>query len=399
MRMRFNLVAMNPRERLLKAINGEETDSVPVSLFIQDHGHFIHQLHPEIDPLDYEQLTFRVIDYQKKLGCDVFARMIFDLYHPINICLGGVNDGEETDTWQVETEIIEQGNNYTKNSKITTPEGILTQVFTRTAQNRGTFVYACTKKPIVTERDLDIAMKFEPRMSREYGEMVTHKIRRIKDYLGEDGILGTWVSGGPFNNASMVFDHDHLYMLFMSDPGFFDKLMRYTTDRTLDYTKTFIDAGADVMLVGGNVAGGFLGREVYETYILPYEKKYIDFIQDTGTPAVYHNCGQIMNLVESYKELGAQVVEPFSPVPLGDADLKKAKEIVAGDYVMIGGVDQVNVLKKGSLEEVIKTTSETINIGKVGGKFIMQSVDFLEYNTPFENVEAFVETALENASY
>jgi len=45
----------------------------------QDHGHFIHQLYPDIDPLDYEQLTFRGIDYQKSLELDVFARMIFDL--------------------------------------------------------------------------------------------------------------------------------------------------------------------------------------------------------------------------------------------------------------------------------------------------------------------------------
>ena len=49
--------------------------------------------------------------------------------------------------------------------------------------------------------------------------------------------------------------------------------------------------------------------------------------------AVYHNCGEIMSLVESYKSLGAKVVEPFSPIPLGDANLQKAKELVNGEYV------------------------------------------------------------------
>ena len=92
-------------------------------------------------------------------------------------------------------------------------------------------------------------------------------------------------------------------------------------------------------------------------------------------------------------------MEPFSPVPLGDADLKKAKEIVNGEYVMIAGIDQVNVLKNGTIEEVIKVTKEIMEIGKRGGKFIMQSVDFLEYETPVENVEAFVKTALRHASY
>ena len=48
---------------------------------------------------------------------------------------------------------------------------------------------------------------------------------------------------------------------------------------------------------------------------------------------------------------------------------------------------------------MFKVTKETIDIGKKGGKFIMQSVDFLEYGTPPENVEAYVKTALDNAAY
>jgi len=390
---------MNSKERLLKTINGEVTDRVPVTLFIQDHGHFIHQLHPEINPLDYEQLTCRVIDYQRSLGCDVFVRMIFDLYHPLGICLGGVDDGHETDTWKIRTDITEEGNNLIRKSVITTPEGELSQVFVRTALNRGTYVYCCTKKPISCERELDIAIKYEPKISTEYSKIVKNKIHRIKDYLGDDGILGTWVSGGPFNNASMIIDHTELYMLFISDPLYFDKLMQFTTNRTLDYTKAFIEAGADVMLVGGNVPGGFLGSEVYEQYILPYEKRYVDFIQDQDCPAVYHNCGQIMSLVGSYKKLGAKVIEPFSPVPLGDADLGSAVDIVNGDYVIIGGVDQVNVLQNGTIDQVMEQTKKVMEAGKKNGPFIIQNADFLEFNTPLKNVEEFVKIAFENAAY
>jgi uroporphyrinogen decarboxylase len=153
------------------------------------------------------------------------------------------------------------------------------------------------------------------------------------------------------------------------------------------------------MLVGGNVAGGFLWAEVYEQYILPYEKKYVDFIKARGCPVVYHNCGEIMALAGSYKKLGAQVVEPFSPYPLGDANLRQAVDIVRGDYVVIGGVDQVNVLQKGTCEQVRQATLETLEAGKRNGPFIIQSADFLEYGTPLENVEAFVATARQHAAY
>jgi uroporphyrinogen-III decarboxylase len=114
---------------------------------------------------------------------------------------------------------------------------------------------------------------------------------------------------------------------------------------------------------------------------------------------MYHNCGQAWALVESYKELGAKVIEPFSPVPLGDSDLARVKEIVAGDYVILSGIDQVNVLQKGTVEQVKRVTEQAIKNGKPGGKFILQPVDFLEYGTPIENVEAYVSTAMANAAY
>lgn len=175
--------------------------------------------------------------------------------------------------------------------------------------------------------------------------------------------------------------------------------MNFAMERILDYTQAIDEANPDVHCVGGNVPGGFLGRANYDRYILPFEKRYIDFVQRGGRPAMYHNCGQIMKLVESYKALGARMVEPFSPPPLGDAELSKAKEIVAGAYVVLGGIDQVNVLQNGTTEDVRRATAQAVQAGKPGGKFIMQPVDFLEYGTPFENVEAYIRTALDHAAY
>ena len=99
--------------------------------------------------------------------------------------------------------------------------------------------------------------------------------------------------------------------------------MTFAMNRILDYAQAMADAGVDVQCVGGNVPGGFLGRRTYDRYVLPFERKYIEILQRGGTPAMYHNCGEIMNLVESYKDLGVRVVEPFPPPPLGDADLAR----------------------------------------------------------------------------
>jgi len=75
-------------------------------------------------------------------------------------------------------------------------------------------------------------------------------------------------------------------------------------------------------------------------------------------------------------------------------------DVVNGDYMVLSGIDQVNVLQKGTMDQVKKATEERVKAGKRrGGGFIFQPVDFLEYNTPVENVEACVKTALEYAEY
>jgi uroporphyrinogen decarboxylase len=389
---------MTSRERFLKVLNGEMPDRVPVTFFIVDQGHFITQVYPGIDPYDHAEVQRKTIEIQKQLGVDVFARMVYDI-NPYHIHFGGVDVSQETESWEVRTQESINGDTIIKTSTIRTPEGTLTQDFSINRIRKETFMYACTKKPIETPKDLDIAIKYEPKITGKHRQKTIKCIRRMKEAVGDDGILGVWAPHGPFNIASALIDHAELYSLFLTDNEYFDKLMNFALDRTTEYMLAMDDAGPDVLCVGGNVAGGFLGRNIFEKYILPFEKRYVDLCQARGTPVMYHNCGEIMALVESYKKLGCRIVEPFSPPPLGDADLAKAKGIVNGAYVMVGGIDQVNVLQNGTIDEVKKITERTMKIGKPGGKFILQSADFLEYGTPLENLEAFARTAIDHAWY
>jgi uroporphyrinogen-III decarboxylase len=380
-------------------MEGRLPDRVPVTLFICDGGHFINQLYPDIDPWDHERQQLAVIEVQKQFGADVFVRMLYGVNDPLFIHMGGVNVSVQTADWEVASEEIAHGNTTIVRSTVRTPGGTLTQDFSTTELRPGTFVFACTKKPVQCEADLDIAIRYEPRMPACWKEQVKQRVARIRAALGDSGILGTWTPHGPFNNASLLVDHDVIYSLFRVDYPFYEKLMNFAMERIMDYTAAIDEAGPDVHCVGGNVPGGFMGRLNYERYVLPFERRYIEFVQRNGRPAMYHNCGQVMALVESYKQLGVRMVEPFSPPPLGDADLRKVKASVGDAYVILSGIDQVNVLQNGSRADVRKATEAAIDAGKPGGRFILQPVDFLEYGTPTGNVEEYVRAALERAEY
>ncbi len=391
---------MRPRERFLKVLGGEMPDRVPVTLFIQDTGHFLNQMYPDVDAWEFEALQLKVIELQKQLGADVFVRMLFCTDDSHHWLFGGVDIDHSTEEWRIETaERWKNEQTLLRRSTITTPGGVLTQEMSIFEGRKGTWMMACTEKPVKGPGDLEIAMKYEPRMPADWPARAKQRVSRIRAALGDDGILGVWSPYGPYNTISLLIDHSEVYSLFLTDPEYFKQLMEFSIDRSVDYLRAIDAAGVDVHCIGGNVGGGFLGERFFDEHILPFEKRYMDIVQENGTAGCYHNCGEIMNLVNSYKKLGARWVEPFSPYPLGDADLAKAKAVVGGAYVITGGIDQVNVLQKGSLDDVKRLTEETIKIGKAGGGFVLQSADFLEYGTPIENIAAYVETAMQYADY
>lgn len=82
------------------------------------------------------------------------------------------------------------------------------------------------------------------------------RVARIRQALGDDGILDTWTPHRPFNNASLLVDHDVLSSLFRVDYPLYEKLMNLSMERILDYTAAIDEAGPDVHCVGGNVPGG-----------------------------------------------------------------------------------------------------------------------------------------------
>jgi uroporphyrinogen decarboxylase len=389
---------MKSRERLLKVINGEITDRVPVSLFIHDEGNFLRQIYEDLDLENPVDCKYKLIDLERELGLDIILRMLHGMT-PFWISYGGLNIDTETKNWKISLKQYQRGHSLVKSYLIKTPEREFNQEFSISEVAPDTFNYACTEKPIKNVEDLRAAVKYEPPMDKGYPKKVKEIVTRAQLYLEDDGITSIWVPGGSFNAASNLISLNTLYSLFLTDEPFFNRLIDFCIERTFPFIKAICQSGVDTVSIGGNVPGGFLGQKFYEKYAFPYEKKYIDYAKSFGVKTIYHNCGDIMALVDSYKELGSDVVEPFSPPPLGDGNLGEGKKRSEGKYAIIGNVDQVNVLQKGSIDMVREITRKTVEIGKVGGKYILQSADYLEYGTPVENLKAYVETGLKYGRY
>ena len=96
---------------------------------------------------------------------------------PLFIHMGGVNTTVQTANWEVATEAIPHGNTtYPAFHDPHSGRNALTQDFSTTEVRPGTFVFACTKKPVATPADLDIAIRYEPRMPAYWKDQVKRRV-------------------------------------------------------------------------------------------------------------------------------------------------------------------------------------------------------------------------------
>jgi uroporphyrinogen-III decarboxylase len=100
-----------------------------------------------------------------------------------------------------------------------------------------------------------------------------------------------------------------------------------------------------------------------------------------------------MPFLESYASLGCRALESLTPPPNADGDLAEAKRRVGDRLVLVGNIDQINLLRTGAPEEIERAVRAAVEAGMPGGGFVLSTADHLYDETPIKNVELAVRAA------
>ena len=69
----------------------------------------------------------------------------------------------------------------------------------------------------------------------------------------------------------------------------------------------------------GDAAASLVGPQIYEEFVLPYEKKLVDGLHALGTRVRLHICGNTRRILTGIGRLGCEIVDIDSMVPLDQA--------------------------------------------------------------------------------
>lgn len=401
---------MTSRERVVKALNFEETDRVPIDiggtqvsgLGIDFYCDLVRHLGIQETPKVYVQLEMlaRVEEpVRMRLHSDVIS-----LENPV-MRWGLQNKNWKPWTTFMGNEVLmpgdfnpvedEEGGLWLLNEmgeKIAyMAKGSLYFEFASGTSLSGDIIKMDPQKwkdslPVYTDEEL-----------KEIGDNAEF-LRKNTDYAiaGEffRGFLG---SSGPFAGHTVA---DWLCVLLL-ERDYAEEILDATVERALENTKLYLQAvgnNIDLMLISGTDYGTQRGElfnpELFKEIHAPRYRRINEYVHEKSDIKTFiHTCGSIYHLIESIIEAGFDVLNPLQ-ITAANMDAKRLKEEFGGRIAFWGGgIDTQTVLPFGTKEEVIQQVRERIEIFAPGGGYIFNPTHCIQYGVTPENLLAVADEA------
>ena len=184
-------------------------------------------------------------------------------------------------------------------------------------------------------------------------------------------------------------------MALIDDPGKSHKIMDRLNQRVIMGAVEQCHRGVDAMKLSSPMAGGgFISREMYEEFVLPYERKVVAEVHavDPAIPCYIHTCGAIGDRLDLMAQIGAEGLECMDPPPLGTVDLARAIEEIGDKMFIKGNLDSVNELLEHTPEEVKQIAINRLKIGsRCKRGYILSSACSVAPDVPPENIMALAQ--------
>ena len=208
-------------------------------------------------------------------------------------------------------------------------------------------------------------------------------IREAVELITDRPVLAGIV--GPYSLAGRLLDMTEIMILCYEEPELVETVLEKATEFLVAYAKAFKEAGANGICLA-EPAAGLLSPSLIDEFSTPYVQKIREAVEDESFVVFYHNCGNIVPLLENVNGIQAKAYS------IGNAiDIEEALKVIPADRLVIGNIDPAGTLRNGTPDQIRRETTELLTRCSKYPKFVIASGCDIPPATPMENLEAFFE--------
>jgi Uroporphyrinogen decarboxylase (URO-D) len=215
---------------------------------------------------------------------------------------------------------------------------------------------------------------------------------------GEVSVNGEVFS--PFTHFMELLGYENALMALIDDPAKVHALMARMTESSVTWAVAQARAGVDAVLISSAFAGGgFLSREMYSEFVLPYERQLADAVRALNKPVYTHTCGNIGDRLDLMVETHIDGLDTLDPPPLGNSLLDEAKRDVGDKVFLKGNMNSVELLLAKSEQQVIAEANRCLNAARAGGGYILSTACSVAPRVEPWKLEMLVPLAEQSGNY
>lgn len=339
---------MKPKEAILKAFEGGKPDRVPVTLFgagmwsIKDFGTTFEELaHNSANMADM------LVAEAGRLHCDiVYAGSGYNNFHAA--AFGGRMKYREMGAPDLEEHLIDN------------------------AEALDGF-------------DLGALAKSEVLNS------VNAALRDAKAKIGDEYVV-TMTAWGPFTLAGRFLGEETMMKATFKNPELVQRVCEFCTDLLIRLFEPLVEDGTleVISLADPTASGDLISKKQFGKFAMPHLKRFTDWAKSKDRHTLVHICGNTTDRLDLMPETGASCISLDHKT-----DIVTARDTLLGKMCFAGNVDPVAVMLEGT-PDVVESTCRGIieKAGTEGGFVLMPGCD-IPPTVPYENIEAFIRTAVQ----
>ena len=216
-------------------------------------------------------------------------------------------------------------------------------------------------------------------------EDVYPEVHRASAAIGDTGIALYVEFATCLEFAINDMGFENLSMQLIDDPGFVEEVL----DRYVAYASNLVSLynripEIDFIWIGDDLAyksGPFFSPTTFRRYVFPFMRKVVEKIEK---PWIFHSDGELGPLMEDILSWHPQAMHPLE----GDTERFLRYKREYGQRVALVGNLSVDLLTRGSADEVIRETQALLDGASGGGGYGFSSGNSLARFVRIDNIYA-----------
>ncbi|MFA6241725.1 MAG: uroporphyrinogen decarboxylase family protein [Candidatus Hydrogenedentales bacterium] len=229
---------------------------------------------------------------------------------------------------------------------------------------------------------------------------VRERVQRLRDETPY--AICTGIGGVVYEYCWYMRGLERWLMDMLVEPEFCEALLECTVRYWMDFYTGFMGAVGDlvdVVMIGDDLAGQtgpLFAPEFYRAIVKPRQKRLVQHIKSLTTAKVwYHTCGACVEYIPDLIDNGVDILNPIQigAKDMVPEDLKRR----FGEKICFwgGGIDAQHVLATASPEEVREHVRLNLEAFKPGGGYVFNNCHNIQAGVPPENIVALFDAAYE----